>query len=155
MDNTKAALAAGIAGGYVLGRTKKAKLAFAVATYLAGRRFALKPRDLAKAGLHSVRQHPQLSQVSEQLREEVVQAGRSAVTAAASHRVEAMANALRTRTEAIRGPEDGEQDEDEDEVGGEEEQEEPEETPAEKPAAGKAKAKAKSGRSPSRSGKAR
>jgi hypothetical protein len=154
MDNTKAALAAGIAGGYVLGRTKKAKLAFAVATYLAGRRFALKPRDLVKAGLHSVRQHPQLSHVSEQLREEVVQAGRSAVTAAAGHRVEAMADALRTRTEAIRGPEDGEQEEgDEGEEGGEMEREQPKETPAEKPAAGRAKAKA--GRSGSRPGKAR
>lgn len=50
-DQTKVALAAAIAGGYLLGRTKKGKLALSVATYLAGRRFGLEPRQLATEGM--------------------------------------------------------------------------------------------------------
>lgn len=34
MNDSKAALAAAVAGGYLMGRTKKAKLAFAVGSYL-------------------------------------------------------------------------------------------------------------------------
>ncbi|MFD9513827.1 histone protein, partial [Streptomyces mirabilis] len=38
-DVPKIALAAAVLGGYVLGRTKKGRVAFGAATYLAGRRF--------------------------------------------------------------------------------------------------------------------
>ncbi|GHI02798.1 hypothetical protein Scel_11190 [Streptomyces cellostaticus] len=50
-DVPKIALAAGVLGGYVLGRTKKARVAFAAATYLAGRRFGLEPQQLLAEGI--------------------------------------------------------------------------------------------------------
>lgn len=50
-DKEKVALAAAVVGGYVLGRTKKGRLALSVATYLAGRRFGLEPRQLAAEGM--------------------------------------------------------------------------------------------------------
>ncbi|MER5387364.1 histone protein, partial [Streptomyces sp. NPDC002688] len=46
-DKEKVVLAAAVVGGYVLGRTKKGRLALSIATYLAGRRFGLEPRQLA------------------------------------------------------------------------------------------------------------
>lgn len=50
-DQTKVTLAAAVVGGYVLGRTKKGRLAITIATYLAGRRFGLEPRQLAAEGM--------------------------------------------------------------------------------------------------------
>lgn len=140
MDNSKAALAAGVAGGYLLGRTRKAKLAFALATYLAGRRVGLNPRELAKVGLRKMRENPQLAQAGEQLRGQMVQAGRNAATTAATRPIEAVAHALHSRTEALRGEETPEKPEEP------EEKEEPEEEPEEeeKPRA-KAKAPKRSG----------
>lgn len=45
MNNScKTAVATAVAGGYVLGRTRKAKAAFAIATLIAGRRIGLSPR---------------------------------------------------------------------------------------------------------------
>lgn len=45
-DTNKVALATAVAAGYALGRTRKAKLALTVGTYLAGRRFKLSPQEL-------------------------------------------------------------------------------------------------------------
>lgn len=103
-QNTKAALAAGIAGGYVMGRTKKAKLAFAIATYIAGRRFGLRPRELAATGLKKVQQHPQLAHLGEKVRGDVLEAGRAAASSAAQRRIENVADAIHARTEALRAP---------------------------------------------------
>lgn len=50
-DKEKVTLAAAVVGGYVLGRTKKGLLALSIATYLAGRRFGLEPRQLAAEGM--------------------------------------------------------------------------------------------------------
>ncbi|GAA4983236.1 hypothetical protein GCM10025734_05100 [Kitasatospora paranensis] len=69
MNNaTKAAVAAAVAGGYVLGRAKKGRLAFAVATYIAGRRFGLDPRQLATEGLRKLGEVPQVAELNEQVR---------------------------------------------------------------------------------------
>lgn len=60
-DMTKIALAVAVAGGYVLGRAKKGRLAFAMATYIAGRRFGLDPRQLATEGLRRLKDVPQVA----------------------------------------------------------------------------------------------
>lgn len=57
-DQTKLTLAVAVVGGYVLGRTKKGRLALSVATYLAGRRFGLEPRQLAAEGMRRLRRSP-------------------------------------------------------------------------------------------------
>lgn len=67
-DKEKVTLAAAVVGGYVLGRTKKGRLALSIATYLAGRRFGLEPRQLAAEGMRRLGEIPQFAELQEQLR---------------------------------------------------------------------------------------
>lgn len=99
MDNqSKVALATAVVGGYVLGRTKKGKLALSVATYLAGRRFGLEPRQLATEGMRKLGEMPQVALLQAQLRDEVLGAGRQAVTAGANRGLNTLADAIGDRT---------------------------------------------------------
>jgi hypothetical protein len=100
-DMSKSALAAAIAGGYVLGRSRRAKTAFAVATYLAGRRFGLAPRALLGEGLRRLSESDQFGEVVGQVRGELLHAGRSAAMALANRRMDALANSLRGMTESL------------------------------------------------------
>ncbi|WP_327323442.1 histone protein [Streptomyces sp. NBC_01210] len=130
-DQTKVALAAAIVAGYVLGRTKKGKLALSVATYVAGRRFDLDPRQLAAEGMRRLGEIPQVAELQEQLKGEVLDAGRKAVTAAATRGMGTLADTLRDRTASSgkkdqEEPEDEEEYEDEEEPEGEEEYEDEE-----------------------------
>ncbi|MFF3359274.1 histone protein [Streptomyces sp. NPDC002917] len=137
MDNqTKVPLAAAIVGGYLLGRTKKGKLALSVATYLAGRRFGLEPRQLATEGMRRLGEIPQVAELQDQLKGEFLEAGRKAVTAAATRGVGTLAETLSERTASLgkkeeEKPKDEEDEEEpkdeEDEKEPEEEEEEPEE----------------------------
>ncbi|NYV77464.1 hypothetical protein [Streptomyces sp. UH6] len=102
-QNCKAAMAAAVAGGYLLGRTKKAKLALAVGTYLAGRRFSMSPSQLATQGLTKLRETPQFQDLTDQVRHEVLNAGRSAVTAAARRKLLDLSDSLRDRGERLSG----------------------------------------------------
>ncbi|WP_151769561.1 hypothetical protein [Streptomyces abyssomicinicus] len=102
-QNCKAAMAAAVAGGYLLGRTKKAKLALAVGTYLAGRRFSMSPSQLATQGLSKLRETPQFQDLTDQVRHEVLNAGRSAVTAAARRKLLDLSDSLRDRGERLSG----------------------------------------------------
>ncbi|MFF7575834.1 histone protein [Streptomyces sp. NPDC008061] len=129
-DQTKVALAAAIAGGYLLGRTKKGKLALSVATYLAGRRFGLEPRQLATEGMRRLGEIPQVAELQDQLKGEFLEAGRKAVTAAATRGMGTLAETLHDRTASLdkkeeEKPKDEEEEEEPEED--EEEEEEPEE----------------------------
>ncbi|WP_130797043.1 hypothetical protein [Streptomyces otsuchiensis] len=103
MDQTKAALAAGIAGGYLLGRSRKAKLAFAVATYVVGRRFPLTPRHLVGEGARRLREHPRYGEISDRVSEDLLAAGRNVVTVATTSRLDALSDALRQSAHALEG----------------------------------------------------
>ncbi|MEV7797019.1 hypothetical protein [Streptomyces sp. NPDC087512] len=149
MSDNKAAMAAAIAGGYLLGRTRKGKLAFAVGSYLAGRRIGLSPAQVLSQGLGRLQLTPQFQELSDQVRGELLAAGRTAVTAAANRRLTGLADALRDRTDALagtaprtagsRGREEGYDDApDEDEYFDEEESEEDREPAPPRKAAKKA-----------------
>ncbi|UCM90526.1 hypothetical protein [Streptomyces marincola] len=97
---SKAAFAAGIAGGYLMGRRKRAKVAFAVATYAIGRRFPLGPRKLAGEGVRRLREHPQFSELGGRLGD----AGRTAASGAVAQRIESLTSAVEERTHALTGP---------------------------------------------------
>ncbi|MFI1753006.1 hypothetical protein [Streptomyces sp. NPDC020571] len=112
MNDSRTAMAAAVAGGYLLGRTKKAKLAFAVGSYLAGRRVGLSPGQVLGQGLGSLRQAPQFKELSDQVRGELLTAGRAAVTAAANRRLTGLADSLRDRTDALTGEDRGERGDD-------------------------------------------
>ncbi|MFC8014614.1 histone protein, partial [Streptomyces cinereoruber] len=134
-DTSKIALAAAVAGGYVLGRTKKGRLAFTAATYLAGRRFGLEPRQLLTEGLSRLKDIPQVAEMGDQLKGETLNVGRQALKAAADRKLADLADSLHERTLAIGsgGDEEDEEgryeDEEEDrqDQEGYEDEEEPEE----------------------------
>ncbi|MCW1098671.1 hypothetical protein OJ963_33055 [Streptomyces sp. RS2] len=115
MNDSRTAMAAAVAGGYLLGRTKKAKLAFAVGSYLVGRRVGLSPGQVLGQGLGSLQRTPQFQELSEQVRGELLTAGRAAVTAAANRRLTGLADTLRDRTDALTG--EGRRDDGRDEHG--------------------------------------
>ncbi|MFJ8884100.1 histone protein [Streptomyces sp. NPDC102402] len=139
-DQAKAALAAAVVGGYVLGRTRKGRLAISVATYLAGRRFGLGPRQLAAEGMRRLAEIPQFAELQEQLRGEVLDVGRQAVAAVANRGLATLADGISDRTLRLGGTADDEdadeygdeyEDEDEDEDEGEGEEREEDEPPEE------------------------
>ncbi|MFI0720793.1 hypothetical protein [Streptomyces sp. NPDC021224] len=119
MNNScRTAIAAAVAGGYVLGRTRKAKMAFAIGTFLAGRRFGLTPTAIAAEGLRQLRESPQLAELREQIGGDLLDAARAAASTSADRRFAAFAGTLRDRVK-------------EDMAGGEPEDEAPEEDEAE------------------------
>lgn len=134
-EGNRLLLAVALVGGYVLGRTKKARLALTVASYIAGRQFGLEPRQLVNQGVRKLGEIPQVAELGEQLRGEVMAAGREAVTATADRRLTAFADSLRERTlqlesggEKAEGEEEEEPEEEyEEEPEEEHEREEPEE----------------------------
>ncbi|WP_154073963.1 histone protein [Streptomyces sp. TM32] len=137
-DGSKALLVAALAGGYLLGRTKKARFALTVASYVAGRQLGLEPRQLVTEGIRKLGEIPQVAELGEQLRGEVLDAGRKALAAAANHQLENFADTLHDRTLKLESgelePEEEEEEEGEEEPEGEyeEEEEEPEEEPEER-----------------------
>lgn len=140
-NSTKVSLTAAVAAGYVLGRTKKGKLAIGLASLVAGQQLPLNPRDMISMGARKLAENPQVAPLIEQVRGEVLSAGRTALSAQANRRLESVADALQQRTSALL-EQPGEEEENEDEEYAEEDEEEDEEEPAaKKPPAKKAPAK--------------
>ncbi|MEU7429649.1 hypothetical protein AB0B07_01970 [Streptomyces sioyaensis] len=92
MSNAKIGVA--LVGGYVLGRTKKAKLAIGLGMYLAGKRLPLDPKQLGKLVANS----PVLGPLNDQVRSELVDATKSAVSTALNQRMSALTDSLHERT---------------------------------------------------------
>ncbi|WP_051823081.1 hypothetical protein [Streptomyces sp. NRRL S-1448] len=128
-ERTKIMLAAAMAGGYVLGRTKKGRLALTAASYLAGRQSGLDPRQLVSDSVRKLGDIPQVAELGDQLRGEVMDAGRKALTSAATRQLASLAETLQDRTRRLQlGPEEYEDEEEEEyEEEPREEDEEPEE----------------------------
>lgn len=108
MIQKNATTAAALVGGYLLGRTRKAKMAIGVGMFLAGRRLDLDPRRIGKLLAAS----PMAGALSEQVRRELFEATKSAATQALAKRASGLANSLQERTRALgRDESDDEQDE--------------------------------------------
>ncbi|MFF1400663.1 hypothetical protein ACFVZD_43880 [Streptomyces sp. NPDC058287] len=101
-----ATTAAALVGGYLLGRTKKAKMAIGVGMFLAGRKLDLDPRRIGKLLAAS----PVTAALSEQVRGELFEATKSAATQALTKRASGFADSLQQRTEAIGRTEDADED---------------------------------------------
>lgn len=108
---TKVALAVG--SGYLLGRTKKLKLAITVGTMLAGKRITTNPRALLQQSLDYIERTPELARLSDQVRGELYGAARSAAVAAASSRMDRFSDALSDRALSLGSRSDAEEDEEE------------------------------------------
>ncbi|MEU7313817.1 hypothetical protein [Streptomyces sp. NPDC007083] len=100
-ESCKKAVIAAVAGGYLLGRTRKAKLALVLGTAVAGRRLGLDPQELVSKGLRKLSGTPQFAALTEQVQEELVGAARTALSSVTDRRIEAVTESLRGRTERL------------------------------------------------------
>jgi len=123
-----------VGAGYVLGRTKKMKLAFAVGTMVAGKRMHLSPKALADLMSQQLQNNPQFKEIGDQLREDLRGVGKAASGAMVERRIDALADRLHGRTAEVReqlsGAKDGARgllEDDESEEPEESEEEEPRE----------------------------
>jgi hypothetical protein len=94
MNNAK--LGAAVLGGYLLGRTKKGRLALSVGAALAGSR--MRPGQVGKL----LQDSPVLGNVSKQVRSELAGAGKAAATTVLSAKAESLADALHERTAGLK-----------------------------------------------------
>lgn len=131
--NNRAALALAVAGGYVLGRTKKAKLALSVGGVVLGRRLQLDPQRLLSLVDERLKADPQLAELRDQLRDDLGGVGRAAASAFVSRRIDGLADSLHARTAGVQerlGSGTEETRAEDEEPAAREEREEPEEKPA-------------------------
>ncbi|WP_070195452.1 hypothetical protein [Streptomyces oceani] len=105
-DSRKAALTAAIAAGYVLGRTRKGKVALTLASIAAGRRLSVSPQDLLTHGVRTLKDSPQFGRLSEQVRGELAESGRTALTSATDRTMNSLADRLQQRTQALQAAPD-------------------------------------------------
>ena len=91
-----------VGAGYVLGRTKKMKVAFAVGSLVAGKRMHLSPRALADLVSQQLQNNPQFKEIGDQLREDLRGVGKAASGAMVERQVEALADRLHGRTAQVR-----------------------------------------------------
>ncbi|KND40025.1 MULTISPECIES: hypothetical protein [Streptomyces] len=91
-----------VGAGYVLGRTKKMKLAFAVGTMVAGKRMQLSPRALADLVSQQLQNNPQFKEIGDQLRGDLRGVGKAATGALVERQIEGLASRLHGRTSQVR-----------------------------------------------------
>ncbi|MFJ4932627.1 DNA primase [Streptomyces pseudovenezuelae] len=131
MNRTGLGLAVG--AGYLLGRTKKLKLAFAVGTLVAGKRMHLSPRAVADLVSQQLLKNPQFKEIGDTLRQDLRGVGKAASGAMVERQIDAIADRLHGRTAQVRdqlsgmapevpGLSDDEDDEPEEDEESEEEQ---------------------------------
>ncbi|GAA4319666.1 hypothetical protein GCM10023086_43670 [Streptomyces venetus] len=159
MNRTGLGLAVG--AGYLLGRTKKLKMAIAVGGLVAGKKLNLSPRMVAELVQQQLRDNPQFKEIGEQLRGDLRGVGKAASGAMVERQLDSLADRLHGRTARMRdeltGAVSGGRDEDaeEAEYDEDEEPEEPEDSGPEadeepEPAAKKSAEKAPAKKAPAK-----
>ncbi|WEO93077.1 DNA primase [Streptomyces sp. FXJ1.172] len=91
-----------IGAGYLLGRTRKLKLAFAVGSLVAGKRLNLGPKALLDLANQQLRDNPQFKEIGDQLRHDLRGVGKAASGAMVERQVDALADRLHGRTAEVR-----------------------------------------------------
>ena len=99
-----AQVAIGVAVGYLLGRTRKGRLALTLAAAGATGKLAGNPRQLIKHGASLLGSSPELKSLTDDVRGRLVDAGKAAAVSATSGRINALTSRLEERTEALRRP---------------------------------------------------
>src|SRR5215204_3453030 len=98
----KQKVAAAVAAGYLLGRTKKLKLAITVGRVLPGQRLSSNPQKLLKGATSLVQNNPSLSALQTELRGPAFDAAKGAAVSVATSRIDKLTDTLRTRGEKKR-----------------------------------------------------
>ncbi|MEV8523931.1 DNA primase [Streptomyces sp. NPDC052000] len=96
--NNRLGLGLAVGAGYLLGRTKKAKLAFGIGTLVMGKRLQLNPRALADFATAQLADNPQFKEIGDQLREDLRGVGKAATGALLNRQIEGLADRLHDRT---------------------------------------------------------
>jgi hypothetical protein len=109
MINNNSKIGAALVGGYLLGRTKKAKMAIGLGMFLAGKKLNLDPKQLGSMLSNS----QLLGGLNEQVRKELVDTTKSAATAALTKRIGGFADSLHERTTQLEGGGDDRDDREE------------------------------------------
>ncbi|WP_181806596.1 DNA primase [Streptomyces shenzhenensis] len=91
-----------IGAGYLLGRTKKLKMAVAVGSLVAGKRLNLTPRAVLDLANQQLRDNPQFKEIGEQLRHDLRGVGKAASGAMVERQLDALADRLHGRTAEVR-----------------------------------------------------
>ncbi|MFG2126320.1 DNA primase [Streptomyces sp. NPDC048751] len=124
-----------IGAGYVLGRTKKMKLAMAVGSLVAGKKLNLTPKGIADLVSQQLANNPQFKEIGDQLKQDLSGVGKAASGAMVERQMTALADRLHGRTGQVRdqlagvvpGAQDSEDEEEPEEATAEDETEEDEE----------------------------
>ncbi|MDT0613125.1 DNA primase [Streptomyces lancefieldiae] len=98
----RAGLGLAVGAGYLLGRTKKLKLAVAVGTMVAGRKMNLSPKGIAELVSTQLQNNPQVKEIGDQLRTDLRGAGKAASGAMVERQIDALADRLHGRTAQVR-----------------------------------------------------
>ena len=92
--STASKIAVSVASGYLLGRTKKLKLAITVGSMLAGQRIATSPQGLLKQGSELLEKNPELQKLQEQITGKLFEAAKAAAMTTATSRLESFSKSL-------------------------------------------------------------
>ncbi|GEL17581.1 hypothetical protein [Pseudonocardia asaccharolytica] len=95
-----ARIALGVAGGYLLGRTKKMKLALMLGGLAAGQR-AGGPSEILAQGTKLVKASPELTRLVDEMRGRLLDAGKGAAMAVATRQVESLTDKVGQRVESL------------------------------------------------------
>ncbi|MFJ2401005.1 DNA primase [Streptomyces xanthochromogenes] len=96
--NNRLGLGLAVGAGYLLGRTKKAKLAFGIGTLVMGKRLQLSPRAIADFAAAQLAGNPQFKEIGDQLRGDLRGVGKAATGALLNRQIEGLADRLHDRT---------------------------------------------------------
>ncbi|MGP4004281.1 DNA primase [Streptomyces sp. 8N706] len=96
------AVALAVTAGYVLGRTKKAKLAIGVGSMVLGKRLNLSPQQLLGTLSDQMKANPQLAEVRDQLGKDLRGVGKAATNALVTRQLDSFADRLHDRTLDVR-----------------------------------------------------
>ncbi len=91
-----------VGAGYLLGRTKKLKLAVAVGTMVAGKKLNLTPKGIAELVSSQLQNNPQFKEIGDQLRTDLQGVGKAASGALVERQIDALADRLHGRTAQVR-----------------------------------------------------
>jgi hypothetical protein len=131
----KGAMALAVAVGYVLGRNHKLRLATALVVAGVTRELRKGDDSLLRQGVKTLGTSPQLEEITNRLRTDLMDVGKAAAIAATSRQIDSLSSKLHDRAESLRvpGAPPGAAAPAEEEEHAEEPQEDEEEPPEEEP----------------------
>jgi hypothetical protein len=96
--NNRLGLGLAVGAGYLLGRTRKLKFAFAVGTFVAGKKLQLSPKALMDFASSQLQNNPQFKELGDQLRGDLQGVGKAATGAIINRQLSGLADKLHDRT---------------------------------------------------------